>query len=223
MSGQDVFPTTRKTWVELKLQEGPTGRAALNRHLMDLYALPLKIYILGSTYRNRYAEDADDLVRGFFADRLSRADFVQKWTESGKRLRFWLINALSFYLQELSRKRFPNTLHEHVADLPIDGEVEKNFDRAFKVELVRRALVMARDHCRAEGLETHWRVFVRHRYEGLPYGALTSEFAITAERAAAMSRTATVRFREAIRELLIRDGVSRDRIDDEIRLLCETS
>ena len=96
------FPPTLCTWIEGRLDDGTIGRDAINRHVMESYELPLRIYYLGTSWRT--LGEPEDIINGFMADRLERPNFFTQWKSSGKRLRHWLINALHFYLKEQWRR-----------------------------------------------------------------------------------------------------------------------
>ncbi len=217
---KDVFPQTMRTWIGDRLREGGAGRSAINRHLMEVYFHPLKVYFLGT--RDRWLGDADDIVQGFFADRLSRESFVEDWLASGLPLRRWLCNGLCFYLKELRRARMRDgrdaaLVGERAAD---SDDPERAMDRAFVAQVVRRALIEAEARCADEGLGEHWMIFERHTIEGRSYQDLERETGIPAARQVVMNRTASKRFREAIRELIARD-LPHDDLDGEILALLE--
>ena len=67
---RDVFPVTQRTWLGRALVRGHEGLSEANHHIMDVYAQPLKVYYLGSSFRT--LGEPDDVVQGFFADRLAR-------------------------------------------------------------------------------------------------------------------------------------------------------
>jgi hypothetical protein len=218
---KDVFPQTMATWLGEKLRLGEAGRAEANRHIMEVYAVPLGVYYRGHSLRHRFQEDPDDVVRGFFADRLSRPAFLAGWLESGIPLRYWLMNALEFHLQEQCRKRFPGGLPDDSAIGAVETDPARDFDRSFAVEVVRKALRQARDQCRREDLALHWEVFVLHCYRGLSYEAVEAKTGIPPKRATVMNRTAKERFKEAVWELFARDGAGRTAIEEDIRRLLE--
>ena len=85
---QDAFPQTLRTWIGARLVDGHAGRADVNRHLMTVYLRPLKIYFMGTS--ERWLGEPDDVVSGFFADRLARENFLDDWIASGVSLRRWL-------------------------------------------------------------------------------------------------------------------------------------
>jgi DNA-directed RNA polymerase specialized sigma24 family protein len=213
---RDAFPTTPRTWIDEKLSGGEPGRRELNRHLMSFYAQPLQVYFRGSSWR--WLGEADDVVRGFFADRLARAGFFRGWSRSGKPLRRWLLNAFQFYLKEERRRRQRERRTVPLSEEASAGgaSVEEAFDRALARTMVRQALEEARRASLAAGLEGHWQAFVGHFYDGRRYEELGAELGVGAARAAVMARTAGKRFRAALRTFLLRDGVREERIEEEI-------
>ena len=49
---KDAFPATRMTWIRDRLDSGEEGRRDVTSHLMEVYAEPLRIYLLGSSFRS---------------------------------------------------------------------------------------------------------------------------------------------------------------------------
>ena len=220
---RDVFPSTLLTWISHRQDEGATGRREINRHVMAVYGEPLLIYLRGHTLR--WLGEPEELIDGFFANRLDREDFFAKWQASGLRLRRWLMNALNLYLMEVRRSR-QQTARGRSAELDDEqwtggDSPEKIVDRAFAQSIVRQALQQAQQRCKAKRLEEHWGVFMRHYYEGQKYDAFAGEYGVEPARAAIMARTATRVFRAALRNLLARDGTAPERIDEEIQALLE--
>ena len=99
----NAFPQTRRTWIDDALDRGGDGVHDVNGHIMETYAWPLRVYYLGTN--SRWLGEPDDVIDGFFADRLARDSFLGDWRASGLRLRRWLINAFCFYLLELRRRK----------------------------------------------------------------------------------------------------------------------
>jgi len=221
MSPQDHFPSTQRSWIDAALQRKEGGRQAVNHHIMSIYAHPLRVYFLGT--RARWLGEPDDVVSGFFADRLARDEFLHDWFQSGLRLRRWLMNAFSFYLSEEQRRRRRDRQIGELTAEPAPSAVppERLMDRAFGESVVMQAMRMAESKCVAAGLESHWGIFVRHHYSGEPFERIGSECKLLPGRVAVMSRTAARHFRKAIRELLQYDGATECDLDDEIRALME--
>ncbi len=220
---RDAFPTTMHTWIDQQLADPDRGRANINRHVMEVYAWPLTIYFRGT--RDRWLGEPEEIVQGFFADRLDRPDFLTGWRASGLLLRRWLMNAFCFYLAELRRKHRRDSHADEPDDVPaVDlTDPEGEMDRAFVVTIVRQAMNAALESCADAGLAEHWRIFVLHHYSGKSYQTIAANLSITPARAAVMSRTAGRKFKGALRELLNRDGATLDGIDDEIQSLLEVT
>lgn len=211
------------TWIAARMGDGSEGRADVNRHIMAVYDWPLRVYFMGSS--ERWLGEPEDVVGGFFADRLGRAEFLNEWRSSGMRLRRWLMNAFCFYMMELRRqkardRRAGELDHEPVA---FRGSPEVAVDRAFKVSLVREALRVAQETCDDASLTQHWNIFVAHYLNARDYNDIARETGVTPERAAVMARTASRKFRTAIRDLLAGDGTPDEHVDQEILDLLEES
>ena len=217
----DAFPKTMGTWIDKQLQEGSVGRDVVNSHIMSVYAHPLKIYFLGSSMRT--LGEPDDMVDGFFVSRLERNSYFDQWKESGLRLRRWLMNGFLFYLREELRRQKrdgKSSLGQEPVTPAVDN-VDNDFDRAWAVAMVRDAWADAASTCEQEGLGDHWRLFIRHHLDGLPYKQFVEEFDVTPSQAAVMVRTATSRFKNAVRMRILLDGVHEDDVDGELQRLME--
>lgn len=214
---KDAFPATRMTWIRDRLDSGEEGRRDVTSHLMEVYAEPLRIYLLGSSFRS--AGEPEELINGFFANRLARREYMEGWRSSDKRLRRWLINGLIFYIKEEYRRqkrRGASLSDEAEAGLEDPSDQYRAFEQAWAASVVRRAMSMASVRCSQEGLGAHWDIFVRHHIQQQPYAVCCQEHGVNAARAAVMSRTAATRFRDAVRELVSMDGADEKSIDQEI-------
>jgi DNA-directed RNA polymerase specialized sigma24 family protein len=228
MSGKtaqhDAFPATMNTWIGQRIDSGDVGRADLNRHIMAVYAHPLKVYFLGSSFRR--LGEPDEMVEGFFASRLPRPDFFREWRASTMRLRRWLMNAFLFFLQEqarLARREAARPIVELDLSPAASGDSpEAMVDRAWAMTIVQQAWKEAEASCAAAGQERHWRIFILHHAEGRPYADLQREFGVSASQAAVMTRTASNKFKAALRDCIVNDGVAPSQVDAEIELLLET-
>ena len=219
----DLFPSTAQAWIESQLERGPEGRAEVNLHIMEVYSDPLRIYYLGG-WRGSHG-DGEDVVSGFFADRLAREEFLVRWIESGVRLRIWLCKALSYYLKEQVRDghRAAKVLPLPDGFEPTDTEEppEAALERAFARSIVQRALIETERECRGNGHDRHWAIFCEHFIAGKTYRQVESERGmkqdgITAAQAAVLVRVVVRSFRKSLRLQLIRDGVKPENIDREI-------
>lgn len=219
-SSQDAFPPTLNTWLAARLDDGTTARAAINRHVMEAYEAPLRIYYLGTSWRT--FGEPDDIINGFLADRLDRPDFFAKWQTSDKRLRHWLINALHFYLKEQWRRERRHDASSFADESWGGGsDLDQEIDRAWARALVSAACRDAQQSCIEDDLETHWRLFIRHHLDDIPYRQCAEEFGVDPKRCAVMVRTASTRFRAALHDRMRQDGVGPEDLDDELLHLQE--
>ncbi|MBK9388032.1 MAG: hypothetical protein IPN34_24710 [Planctomycetes bacterium] len=208
MSTDHEFPDTQRSWIEARLGEGDSGLAAVRHVLMQLYAGPLS-----SAASSRFglsAENATDLVHGFFVTRLANPDYFRQWRESGRRLRHWLWGGLCFYRQEqrrVERRRAAEPLGDdyELAD-PSALDPGEELERSFAIALVRAAMQRAEDACCAEGLDEHWQVFARQA-RGETLRAIGAELGLSESQAHVRARAARRRFVAALGELLAADGV----------------
>ncbi len=219
----DVFPSTMRTWIDQALDRDDAGRLEVNRHIMQTYEWPLKVYYRGTN--SRWLGEPEDVVAGFFAARLERPDFLPSWRKSGMRLRRWLMNGFCYYLMELRREKQRREAPLEDANEPVTftGDPHAEIDRAAVVAFVRQALEVAAAQCAQEDLSDHWQVFLRHHHDNVPFQQIGGEFGVDAARAAVMARTAGRKFRTALRNVLERDGVKPQDIDAEIQALLEVT
>lgn len=221
----DHFPPTLRTWLCGVVGQGDGGAKEAARHVMEVYAWPLSVYYRGSTFR--WLGEPDDVVRGFFADRLGREEFFERWLDSGRRLRHWLIVAFKHYLYETSRSRrrdgriaggsaIEDSSSPDSRDEALDG-----FWRETARSVVAVAMERAEASCAADGLREHWEVFRRHMVDGASYAQIEVEQGVPATRAAVMARTAGNRFRSALRDSVAWPGASEADVVAEIASLME--
>lgn len=213
----DLFEPTPRTQV-IDMLEGRRPEE-VHAFLMERYYEPLAIYI-AAVDRGRLGESRE-LIGGFFADRLSRPDWMVKWRESGLRLRRWLVNGLHFYCREEARRQrrnFAAILDEHA----LPTRVERAFDTAYARVTVQHALELAAAACEREGLGRHWQCFYDHRVREQSLRLIAEAQDRTLGQVTNMVRTATHRFRTALAELLLQDGASSDELDREIAALLES-
>ncbi len=238
----DAFPPTQRTWLGARLRGGGEGLVQANRHVMDIYAHPLKVYFLGSSFRG--LGEPEDVVNGFFADRLSTDGYLERWLNSGRALRFWLIVGFKHYLLEEVRRQKRHRRERQFAEDPRAADAQMSTDHATSasggpgtsssdpermfhhesaLSIVRLALQQAEASCQRDGLLDHWRIFIRHHLDQRDYSLVSAEFGVEPSRASVMARTAANRFKNALRELVAWDGASSHDIDDELAQLLEVA
>lgn len=208
------FPRTKKTWIDRLLDEGEEGHRQVIHHVMEVYSEPL-IAFVSAAIRSPAVEPAD-LVHGFFERQLERSDYFRRWGQSGLPLRRWLKGGVLFHAQEALRSR-PHVPFDAVPE-PADAQpmAESALEAEFTRQLVRIALRRTEDECGAAGLKHHFTFFVAHHFEGAPYAALARRHGLEPDAVRPMGRSVARRFARAVRSILVRDGVPRERIDDEI-------
>ncbi len=218
----DAFPKTPRSWICTQLGLGEQGLAEANRHVMAGYAKPLKVYFRGSSFRSM--ADADEIVNAFFADRLSRPDFLAKWETSQRPMRYWLLVGFRYFLMEqLARRSTVQETAQPLGDQHTSaGTVESEFHREVARTLVRQAAVRTEEICRRDGLGEHWDIWIRHHLNGRPLTDIACERGEDHVRVKVMARTAGNRFRRTLRELLTWPGASQQRVDQEIHELITT-
>lgn len=221
-ASNDAFPATQYTLIREMMGGNDRGALEAARHVMLAYAGPLKVYYIGSSFRT--LGEAEDMVQGFFASRLSRDQFLHEWLASRKKLRYWLMTAFKHYLFEQIR----NTRTERQRETPqsemeftAGDDDERQFHREAALALVREAMRVAEDTCRASGQEDHWRVFVRHHVDGRSYEQLQEEMGIDRKRFNVMARTAGNKLKATLRDLLAWKDSSEVEIDAEIQELMQ--
>jgi hypothetical protein len=200
----DVFPQTLTAWIRDRLIAG--GRREVNRHVMDVYALPLRVYYLGT--RDQSLGEPDEVIQGFFADRLGRAEFFAQWQSSNLPLRRWLINGFNFYLKELRRANRRNrATGEESDELPtFEGEPGAAMELAFLVSIVRTSLHHVQRECDSTGLQKHWTSFFEHFCLERPYADIARDLEVDPARAMVMARTVRHKFQAEVRRSMSIDG-----------------
>ncbi len=203
----DVFPQTLSTWIRDRLLQGGGGRRDVDRHVMEVYAWPLRVYYLGT--RDHSLGEPDEVIQGFFADRLARPEFFAQWQSSGFALRRWLLNAFNFYLKELRRQNHRG----HPPGQAVESEPSSSredpgveVERAFVVSMVRSALRNVQRDCELQGLQPHWTSFYEHFYLDRPYADVGRDLNVDAARAMVMARTVRNKFQAELRRMLSIDG-----------------
>jgi len=213
----DVFPVTAATWLGDRLACGDGGRDDAVIHVMRIYREPLLIYAKGSSLRT--IQDPEELVHGFFADRLSRVDYLDKWRRSGLPLRRWLINGLIFFAREQGRHAARNSGGVNTPVEPNLDETVGQYTRSIARAVVAEALTATIEALSSEGRGEHARLFVLHYIRGMSYDQISESGGVEPRRAAVMVRTATRRFRITLRGLIAWPGATDEDIETELSSL----
>jgi hypothetical protein len=216
------FPTTHATWLGEHLRTAPDE---VRTHVMERYFEPLCVYARASSLRLR-GEPAE-LVGAFFAARLADPAYLERWTSSGLPLRRWLANGLLLHARNASlaaRRRAEQDLAStdelaRVAALrAIDHETNAllALERAWAVRTVTEAHERVRLELDREGRGDWWELFRLHSLHDMPYAKACEIARIAPTNATNVHRAVTTRLREALRAILLRDGVAADAIDAEL-------
>ena len=225
MERASLFPTTHAA--ALRTLVGGAGddpaiadEMARNR-VMERYAEPLARFVQGSTLAR--LGDPRELVQGFFADRLSDAEFLRRWAASGMRLRRWLMNGVLFYGQGVARDRARAAARASVLDPALlahdaaeGADAATRYERDWALAVVREANARAEDALRAEGRAGDLEIFRRHAVLGEPYGRIARDLGRTEPQCAGATRLVAKRVRAALAEVLREEGVADHEIEDEI-------
>jgi DNA-directed RNA polymerase specialized sigma24 family protein len=225
----DIFPSTHDSWL-CEMLDGPpeqVERAAVS--LTARYREPLRLYFEGSSFRRLGAQglvdfgDGEDLVHGFLATRVARAEFLAAWRKSGMRLRRFVINGFIFYLREQARAaRRRRSREQTVADgagEALEDDSIADFDRAWAVSVIREASEKTAASLADRGRAKHWELFRRHFVDGVPYGELVEPFGLTPSQAASAARDVAFELRRCLRAVLSRDGITEADVGPELALI----
>ena len=229
----DHFPSTEWTWLATRVVDAPhdtTVAVELRGRVMERYAEPLRVYVKGSSLG--WLDEADALVNGFFASRLSRDEYLMRWFESAMPLRRFLANGMLLYLREERRRRMRrerrtgaslDALYERGADALVAPDEDRAFrelERAWARCVLGEACERARDELVAAGKAAAWGVFERHFLDGSTYEEAARELGIRTEAARPAARPAArlaqAKARDWMRWLLALEGVSKDDMDDAL-------
>ncbi len=221
--------TVSKSWIVRTFEQlGTTrGRLEVNHHVMEVYREYLENYFRSwrcASYL--WLGDAGDVVAAFFANRLGRDSFFDKWQQHEMRLRRWLTNAFHFYLKEAVKSAVSPKRTVHLADYdPPARTTSQNdavMDKTFAECVVREACRRTRAMLESEGRAAHWRVLMEHYWNDRTYSELAGEIGVSeAHVRTNMARLARERFRSVLRGIISRDGALESEVDDEIRHLQE--
>ncbi len=206
MKGANDYPLTQRTWLLAKLDGGASGEAEARSFLMEVYVEPLRA---AAQQRFRMsAEQALDLVHGFFASRLSRPDYLSSWDASDKRLRDWLVTGLGYFYRE-TRRATRRAHAEAIGDQPDPSAPDPiiDVDRSFVHSLVRAAMRRAEMACVADELATHWALFEAWA-NGERLHDIAIRLGITDSQAQVRRRAPWRRFVMALKDLLVAVGVA---------------
>lgn len=220
------FQPTQRTWINHQLDLGDRGLFEVRTHIAETYQLPLEVYFSATTWARERRSDPDwspqNVVHDFLADRLSRDDYLRKWLGSGHQMRRWLINGLHLFLNEHFRKtRRIGGGDEVLETVPVNQDAGIDADRVMVCGLVRSAIKIVVTQLESADQDDHARAFVLAYLEQRPVAEIAEALGRTPGQIKGMLRLARSRFKSAFCTLLERDGITPDRLDDEIQAIME--
>ena len=224
------FPETQTVWISDRLSEGEAGLMLANGYVMESYVRPLSIYCSKIGLARSVRIDADDLVHGFFANRLSNSEYLKSWLTSGLRLRQWLRNGLHFYVHELRRQNAAQLgkLGPHIGDQALPEEVpsegaahDHEFERAWALAALDLAMKETKEGLEKRNRRDEWEMFCSHHVEGVPHAIIGERFQLSTAQVAQRTFAVGAQLRDALYGILRKDGALRSEIDVEVRSMME--
>ena len=224
------FPETQTVWISDRLSEGEAGLMLANGYVMESYVRPLSIYCSKIGLARSVHIDADDLVHGFFANRLSNSEYLKSWLTSGLRLRQWLRNGLHFYVHELRRQNAAQLgkLGPHIGDQALPEEVpsegaahDHEFERAWALAALDLAMKETKEGLEKRNRRDEWEMFCSHHVEGVPHAIIGERFQLSTAQVAQRTFAVGAQLRDALYGILRKDGALRSEIDVEVRSMME--
>ena len=242
----DHFPSTHATWIDAQLTiidgaDGPqasranSAREALRQHLWERYHAPLRAYVHGGSLRR--AGEPDDLVAGYFADRVTTPDFLPAWRRANMPLRRWMMNGMGFYARGVVRDRMRDRLRPFTdltgsaapssdstttgaeeALLPADERTsEAAFEHAWAIAVLDAAHTQAHAELSKEDRLDEYDVFRRRVIEGEGYDTIGPSVGMSAQQCAGATRLVSQRMAAALREVLRAEGVRESEMDRTVQ------
>ena len=224
------FPETQTIWISDRLSEGEAGMMLANGYVMESYVRPLSIYCSKIGLARSVRIDADDLVHGFFANRLSNSEYLKSWLTSGLRLRQWLRNGLHFYVHELRRQNAAQLgkLEPHIGDQALPEEVpsegaahDHEFERAWALAALDLAMKETKEGLEKRNRRDEWEMFCSHHVEGVPHAIIGERFQLSTAQVAQRTFAVGAQLRDELYGILRKDGALRSEIDVEVRSMME--
>lgn len=238
-SGAGLFPTTQWNLIRAIRECPPTSRKDILNYLIKAYWKPLYCY---ARRKGHTAEDAQDLVQGFFAVCIERGFFARA---DRKKARFRTFLRVSFDNFAKNVKRAENaksrkpakgiiSLDEVMAaddeKYPLEPRVDETpedvFNRIWARELMLRVLRMFKESCRDAGSDTRWHIFnlriIRPSLEGGTPPSLEDlarQFDLTPKQAANRLLVARRGYQRLLRETIRIYAVSEEEVAAEIQEL----
>jgi len=222
-----LFATTQWTVVHDAARGGDTGAIAALGALCGTYWAPLYRYARRGGVG---AEDAEDLVQGFF-ERLLEKDGLRRVDRERGRFRAFLLGALKHYQANQWRRAHREKRGGFAPHLSIDwrsaeaglgiepadaASPDRLYDRDWAVALLDKVLdEMARE----ERDFDRWKPFLGVSGDRLPYAEIAADFGLSEGAARVAVHRLRKRYRQRLREEVARTLVDGGQVEEEMRAL----
>jgi hypothetical protein len=157
------FPTTRWTMVEDAAASGTAGASAI-ASLLGQYLTPLRAHLVHD--RRLPAQEADDLLQGFVADKVLESELLARAAPQKGRFRTFLLVALDRYVSnQLRNESRKVTAPQRVApldeaqNLASDLTPSAVFEVAWARQVLANAACRMKEQCDSSGRGDVWGVF----------------------------------------------------------------
>ena len=158
------FPTTRWTVVEDAAASGTAGASAI-ASLLGSYLAPLRAHLLHD--RRLPAQEADDLLQGFVADKVLESELLARATPEKGRFRTFLLVALDRYVSnQLRNESRKATAPQKLVPLDEaqnlasgDPTPSAVFEMTWARQVLANAACRMKEQCDASGRADVWGVF----------------------------------------------------------------
>jgi len=154
------FPTTRWSLLARAGDENAEARRAALEVLLAAYLPALRTHLVRA--RRCTAEEADDVLQSFVAERILARSLVSRAAPSAGRFRSYVLKALENHLRtergrSALRREQPTT--EHTEEPSAEASPTELFERAWAREVIDETLRRMQAECEERGLRQHWLVF----------------------------------------------------------------
>jgi RNA polymerase sigma factor (sigma-70 family) len=226
---QTLFATTRWTVVCEAVDGGDTQAAAALEALFTSYWQPLYRYVRRLGHQ---AQDAEDLVQGFFASMLEHGSLRLADPAKG-RFRAFLLGSLKNYLANEWQRAHRLKRGGFATHLSIDWQSAETglgidpidvrspdllYDRDWAVTLLDKVLdELAREE---KALEfQHWKPFLTMSSSHLSYAEIAAQFGMSEGAARVAVHRLRKRYRQRLRQEISRTLAGENLVEDEMKAL----
>jgi RNA polymerase sigma-70 factor (ECF subfamily) len=224
-----IFATTRWTLVCDAARGGDTDAVAALGSLFGTYWQPLYRYVRRT---GRTAEDAEDLVQGFFAHLLQQNGLRLADRDRGH-FRAFLLGSLKHYMAnewqfDHRLKRGGFTAHISIdwknaeTGLGLEPEDDRSPDKLYDRDWAMALLDKVLDNLAMEEKDldfARWKPFLSVSSARLPYADIAAEFGMTEGAARVAVHRLRKRYRQRLRDEVGRTLADAQLVEDEMRSL----